>query len=478
MDAKVFNNLSVYLPIYEVVSKGAISFDDLKVALKSDGSLGDSTIYKYVKELRDVPEGSLFEIAGDMISINLLDAAKLVEDLINLFGLKMGMPNLNSTLDNQREKRELSNEIARWRKKAIEADKDIELIKKGYEDQIAALKKEIVKAGAKQKILLVDTIATYTKDGTKDRVSPFDFDVYLDPTRIALEEGGVQRTYLAEMDPKPAEAIKESELALTEQNYIKRAISHVATKKFLSLRIKKQDDKDTHEEILSTEEKLVDKKKHEESKSDARVDARYQYVLMMNQLLKNQNMTDQEKLAVYAYCCDYHNSDMEVLLNFAGDNNINANLLIQVLETPGLHNNVEATKNFLRQLAKSSELKKKQEFARELICGEWYIVANYNGKDTKFQLLPIDEINQIRKELLGENCGDSANSGNNTSPAENNQATTEKDEETDEIQQPSWIHSVPFDADQMSLIVDDIQADYDLSAEAIDFADYDEGDKS
>ena len=39
----------------------------------------------------------------------------------------------------------------------------------------------------------------------------------------------------------------------------------------------------------------------------------------------------------------------------------------------------------------------KLELARELIEGKWYITATYDGRKTKFQLVPIDEINELRK---------------------------------------------------------------------------------
>ena len=54
---------------------------------------------------------------------------------------------------------------------------------------------------------------------------------------------------------------------------------------------------------------------------------------------------------------------------------------------------------FLSQFAQASEFKMKLELARELIEGKWYITAEYDGKKTKFQLVPIDEINELRKSV-------------------------------------------------------------------------------
>ena len=39
----------------------------------------------------------------------------------------------------------------------------------------------------------------------------------------------------------------------------------------------------------------------------------------------------------------------------------------------------------------------KLNLARELIEGKWYITAEYNGRVQKFQLVPLDEFNELRK---------------------------------------------------------------------------------
>ncbi|MCR5337560.1 MAG: hypothetical protein K6E75_03285, partial [Lachnospiraceae bacterium] len=41
----------------------------------------------------------------------------------------------------------------------------------------------------------------------------------------------------------------------------------------------------------------------------------------------------------------------------------------------------------------------KLDLARELIAGTWYITADYNGKKTRFQLVPIEELNELRQKV-------------------------------------------------------------------------------
>ena len=42
----------------------------------------------------------------------------------------------------------------------------------------------------------------------------------------------------------------------------------------------------------------------------------------------------------------------------------------------------------------------KKRLAEELISGEWFITADYGGHETKFQLVLVEELNEIRA-LLG-----------------------------------------------------------------------------
>lgn len=119
--------------------------------------------------------------------------------------------------------------------------------------------------------------------------------------------------------------------------------------------------------------------------------------ISLNKIIKFDKLTNQEKLMMYAMNSEYHNTNVERLLNYAGEHCINADLLIYILEDPDVCTTYENTVGFLSQFAQASEFKMKLELARELIEGKWYITAEYDGKKTKFQLVPIDEINELRK---------------------------------------------------------------------------------
>ena len=113
--------------------------------------------------------------------------------------------------------------------------------------------------------------------------------------------------------------------------------------------------------------------------------------------MKLDRITNQEKLMMYAMVSPYHGTNIERLLNYAGQYCINADYLIALLEDPDICTTYENTIDFLNQFASPSEFKMKYDFAQELIEGKWYITAEYNGRQTKFQLVPIDEFNELRQ---------------------------------------------------------------------------------
>ena len=119
--------------------------------------------------------------------------------------------------------------------------------------------------------------------------------------------------------------------------------------------------------------------------------------MSVNSILQNSDLTNQEKLIMYAMNGEYHNTNIERLLVFAAQHCIHADFLIYILEDPDVCTTYENTVGFLDQFANASEFRMKLNLARELIEGKWYITADYNGKDTKFQLVPIDEFNELRR---------------------------------------------------------------------------------
>lgn len=76
-----------------------------------------------------------------------------------------------------------------------------------------------------------------------------------------------------------------------------------------------------------------------------------------------------------------------------------AGYVITLLENPGEHDNYHNVRGFLLQALKSSEARIKREAVKELICGEWYVEAEYGGKVCRFQMMPVDELIAFKEAL-------------------------------------------------------------------------------
>ena len=172
----------------------------------------------------------------------------------------------------------------------------------------------------------------------------------------------------------PEQIQKEESFILNYANYVKRGIQKIFTKSFMSNRVNKLLEKKGQSEFVSVKK----------------------YV---NNLLATPGLTNQQKLALYAAFSDYRHTDFERLLNFAGDNNIDADLLIQWVECLGDEQDFKQIKNALRQFAKPTEYKLKYDLAWELLLGIWQVVFYKNGVPTRFCLIAETDIEMIRQKL-------------------------------------------------------------------------------
>lgn len=169
-------------------------------------------------------------------------------------------------------------------------------------------------------------------------------------------------------------AEKKEGFILNYVNYVKRGIQKMFTKTFMAGRVN---------ELL-------------EKKGQTKFVSNKNYV---NNILKEPSFTNQQKLAMYAAFSEYRHSDFEKLLNFAGDNGIDVNLLIQWVESLGDELDYLQIKNALRQFAKPTEYKLKYDLAKELLLGVWQVEFYKNGVPTRFRLIAEPDIEMIREKL-------------------------------------------------------------------------------
>ena len=122
-------------------------------------------------------------------------------------------------------------------------------------------------------------------------------------------------------------------------------------------------------------------------------------------------------------------------LQGASELNINAKLIISLLEQPNDKFNRTVIENYVSELHKGTEYNLKQELAEELIQGKWYISAEVDGVLEKFQIVPVSmleniegKINAICEFLNSKSADDvlSANPAESTSNNNQDDKTTNK----------------------------------------------------
>lgn len=159
-------------------------------------------------------------------------------------------------------------------------------------------------------------------------------------------------------------------------------------------------------------QKNLNNKKSDDKAADEYDTARFNNI---KELLASK-CSNEEKYIKYILLSQGFDNDILDMLDKASKLNLNANLVISLLEQKKEFFNKEIIKLYVSQVYNSTEYNLKQELAKELIEGQWVIFANLNGKKELFQLVPINELRMFDDKLttvlnlLNENsvCADSA----------------------------------------------------------------------
>lgn len=115
--------------------------------------------------------------------------------------------------------------------------------------------------------------------------------------------------------------------------------------------------------------------------------------------LLQSSCSNQEKYLKYLLLTPGLGRDYEKTLQGASDMGLDANLVIALLEQPSEWFNKEIIEMYVSEIHRGTEYNLKQELAEELIKGQWSICAKVNGKNTKFQLMPIEEIEALKTKI-------------------------------------------------------------------------------
>ena len=393
MDYAVLKKIAEYSDVYEVAALGISSVEEMKAALKKKGATG-GTFQRRTEYLTGQP--AYISINGDELSY---DYQTLAEDLQTL------KENLIPKGYGHDTEQELEEEIEMLKRQIADLTSELQEYSQKItqqEDYISKLKAELskraggsLKTELERKVLVASSISVGPKVHPSDECFLVDPDELLDVDACVARYGGELDSFYEEIPTDTEDAGFEPGHELTEKNHALRTMKTVGTKRFFSKRVK---DNAEVKKVQSRVGQLFpahgDGKSERQKERDKILRNRF---ISLNNIIKSDRLTNQEKLMMYAMNSEYHNTHIERLLTYAGAHCINADFLIYILEDPDTCSTYENTVAFLSQFADASEYRMKLNLARELIEGKWYITADYNGRKTKFQLVPIDEINELRK---------------------------------------------------------------------------------
>ena len=125
-----------------------------------------------------------------------------------------------------------------------------------------------------------------------------------------------------------------------------------------------------------------------------------QGIFTIEELLSYDGLTNSEKLALYAFSTKHFSKEKMELLEMASKYGINAEYVIRIFESYIVSKKTkDAFMDALRLATAESEYAVRMQFAKELLWNQWCIEAEYSGKKTEFQLVPVQELVQVKLEL-------------------------------------------------------------------------------
>lgn len=390
MDYAVLKKVVEYGDVYELAAEGMTSVEELKTALKKNGATG-GTLQRRMDFLTGEP--AYIMVDGDHIKY---DYQALAAELLGVMKSLMP-PNYSvgaekvSEKDTRNQIRILTEENDKCIKKMRELEECIHKLKA----ELAVRSGDYLKTELGRKVLVASSISVGPKENVSDECFLVDPEELLDVDACVARYGGELDSFYDEISTDSSDTGYEPGHELTEKNHALRTMRTVGTKRFFKKRIR---DNAEVKKIENNVGQLFPCRGNSRTERQRERDKilRNRFI-SINNIIKSTRLTNQEKLMMYAMNSEYHNTNVERLLIYAGAHCINANYLIYLLEDPDVCTTYENTVAFLSQFADASEYRMKLDLARELIEGKWYITADYNGRTTKFQLVPIEEFNELRK---------------------------------------------------------------------------------
>lgn len=386
------SNLEKYGYVYNLVGTTPITREELREKIKKDNlKLSDTTLKKYA-DATFGGEYPMFAVRDNKATLDITAFRSFIEKLCRYVGTDAavlftgpapapgGRKGDNPQIAKVPNKAENPLVVSEKKKNA-----DLKRQIADLEAQVEKLQQEVLKCKADNilynmsKKVDVSTVRVLGKPVEEDIFLHSSEDIF-GKERDISKVGGTRLDFYSED--------KDSGHVLTVQNVRARISEILLRSRFFEKLCK---DSSAYEKKVNGDKGIsVDEMNSNRKKS-------------IEMLLADQTLSNTAKLALYAGWHEYHGTELEDLLNYAGDHCLDANYVIRLLEKPDAANNYQNVRGFLRQACKASEARIKREAAKELIAGEWYVIARYNGKPCRFQMMPVEELvlfeNALREDL-------------------------------------------------------------------------------
>lgn len=420
MDKETYRLIGQYRDIYDLIKQGEKTKEDCMTYLLNELKLPKSSAYDYVNAIfsGEVP---LLKIEDGKVSIDVWKHREAVEELAllggeNAYKIFSEPPPAQRGKDGEEvlgKVMSVESPVVKDLTKKLNAAKTrASKLKKEKEELQALHEKEMVELRASMEKELEDICLRLQKQACETVIADMDYkvlitpsirsvpakvldmDLFLDnPARtldvpmLVSKYGGTRESIY--------EVINDEEKKLDISGHINR----VSRALFKTDIFKRRAEDESKLRAVKKEKNSDEKAEYIKRKQITGKEIYENRLKSINAVLNNPALSNQQKLAFYAGWSEYKGREVAELLEMAGDKGLEAEYVIRLLENPMEFDNLYNVRAFLLQALKSSEARIKREAVRELICGEWYVEAEYGGKPCKFQMMPVDEIIAFRKAV-------------------------------------------------------------------------------
>ena len=363
MDKELLGNLRTYSEVYEYVSKGRRTKEELFQHLQEIGK-ARSTADEQVKKAF-TNQVQLLVTDGESISIDKDKAYSFVSDICECFGLSVVCsPHTPKPEDEIRSLKE-ENEILK------------EELKRVTEKPVADA---IINHMENSRISL-ESVELYTSEGEYKPFFLINDREKLNAERVLSVQGGERDSIYR--------IIHDYKKEFTIENYMAKNVHNVFACNFLKKWV-----------YALTHLEKIDKTKSKSKKTITYDELQEERVAYINEILDNPNFSNQNKMTMYAALARRDHKEIADLIEMAVRYGLDARYTVQMMEESEW--NMRRFISFLKSGMSQSEIRMKREVAREFIAGEWNVVAEYNGKRCHFQMVPMEELQLFLKLLKGE----------------------------------------------------------------------------